>query len=98
MTANFDAQTVSEWFQHTAAAGADREFLHVPAEACRHYADSALTLTYGQVAAQVELLVEQLHNAGYRPGHRVALALDNRPAFFIHFLVKLVDFVNAVVG
>ena len=86
MTPHFDGQTVSEWFQHAAAANADREFLHVPAEACRHYADSALTLTYGQAAAQVALLVEQIHEAGYQPGHRVALALDNRPAFFIHFL------------
>ena len=86
MTPKFDGRTVSEWFRHTASTGADREFLHVPAEACRHYADSALTLTYGQAAAQVALLVEQIHRAGYRPGHRVALALDNRPAFFIHFL------------
>jgi acyl-coenzyme A synthetase/AMP-(fatty) acid ligase len=86
MTLNFDGRTVSEWFRRTAAAGADREFLHVPAEACRHYADSALTLTYGQAAAQVALLAEQLRKAGYRPGHRVALALDNRPQFFIHFL------------
>jgi hypothetical protein len=65
MTPNFDGQTVSEWFRHTAATGADREFLHVPAEACGHYADSALTMTYGQVAAQVALLVEQLYKAGY---------------------------------
>jgi acyl-coenzyme A synthetase/AMP-(fatty) acid ligase len=86
MTPNFDGRTVSEWFRHTAAAGAGREFLHVPVEACRHYADSALTLTYGQAAAQVALLVEQIHKAGYRSRHRVALALDNRPAFFIHFL------------
>ena len=86
MTINFDGRTVSEWFRRTAAAGADREFLHVPAEACRHYADSALTLTYGQAAAQAALLAEQLRQAGYRPGHRVALALDNRPEFFIHFL------------
>ena len=86
MTRNFDGRTASEWFRRTAETGADREFVHVPAEACRHYADSALTLTYGQAAAQVALLVEQLHRAGYRPGHRVALALDNRPEFFIHFL------------
>jgi acyl-coenzyme A synthetase/AMP-(fatty) acid ligase len=86
MTLNFDGRTVSEWFRRTAAAGADREFLHVPAEACRHYSGSALTLTYGQAAAQVALLAEQLRKAGYRPGHRVAVALDNRPQFFIHFL------------
>jgi acyl-CoA synthetase (AMP-forming)/AMP-acid ligase II len=86
MMPQFDGQTVAECFQRATAAAADREFLHVPADACRHYADSALTLTYGQAAAQVALLVEQIHKAGYRPGHRVALALDNRPTFFIHFL------------
>ena len=86
MTRNFDGRTVSEWFRRAAETGADREFLHVPAEACRHYADSDLTLTYGQAAAQVALLAEELRKAGYRPGHRVALALDNRPEFFIHFL------------
>ena len=86
MTPNFDGRTVSEWFRCTTEAGADREFLHVPAEACRHYADSALTLTYGQTAAQVALLAERFRKAGYQPGHRVALALDNRPEFFIHFL------------
>ena len=86
MTANFDGRTVSEWFRHTAATGADREFLHVPAEACRHYADSALTLRYAQAAAQVALIAGHIHKAGYRPGHRVALALDNRPEFFLHFL------------
>jgi acyl-coenzyme A synthetase/AMP-(fatty) acid ligase len=86
MTPQFDGQTVAECFQRATAAATDREFLHVPAEACRHYADSALSLTYGQAAAQVALLVEQIHKAGYQPGHRVALALDNRPAFFIHFL------------
>jgi acyl-coenzyme A synthetase/AMP-(fatty) acid ligase len=86
MMPNFDGRTVSEWFQRTAAACADRDFLHVPAEACRGYADSALTLTYGQAADRVAQLAARFHKAGYRAGHRVALALDNRPEFFIHFL------------
>jgi len=86
MTPPFDGQTVAECFERAAAACADREFLHVPLEACHTYSDSALTLTYGQAAAQVTRLARSLGEAGYRPGHRVALALDNRPEFFIHFL------------
>ena len=86
MMPNFDGRTVSEWFQRTAAACAGRDFLHVPAEACRDYSDSALTLTYGQAADRVTQLVARFQKAGYRTSHRVALALDNRPEFFIHFL------------
>jgi acyl-CoA synthetase (AMP-forming)/AMP-acid ligase II len=86
MTPHFDGQTISESFQQAAAACADRDFLHIPAAACRDYADSAMTLTYGQTEARVEQRATELHRAGYRPGHRVALALDNRPEFFVHFL------------
>jgi acyl-coenzyme A synthetase/AMP-(fatty) acid ligase len=86
MTPNFDGRTISEWFQRTAATCADRDFLHVPAEACRDYSDSALTLTYGEAADRVAQLIARFQKAGYRAGHRVALALDNRPEFFIHFL------------
>jgi acyl-coenzyme A synthetase/AMP-(fatty) acid ligase len=86
MTPPVEPRTVSDWFRQTAAICADRDFLHVPAEACRGYADSALTLTYAQAAHQVAQLVARLQKAGYQPGHRVALALDNRPEFFIHFL------------
>jgi acyl-CoA synthetase (AMP-forming)/AMP-acid ligase II len=86
MTANFDGWTVSELFRHTATSYADRDFLHVPAEACGDYSDSALTLTYGEAADRVAQLVARFQKAGYRAGHRVALALDNRPEFFIHFL------------
>ena len=37
MTPNFDGRTVSEWFRHTATTYADRDFLHVPTEACGEY-------------------------------------------------------------
>jgi len=86
ITPTFDGRTISEWFQRTAATCADRDFLHVPAEACHDYSDSALTLTYVQAADRVARLVARFQQAGYQAGHRVALALDNRPEFFIHFL------------
>jgi len=86
MAANSSSQTVFTLFENTAAACASRDFLHVPADACRDYADGPLCLSYGQARARIEALASRIHAAGYRQGHRVALALDNRPEFFIHFL------------
>jgi acyl-CoA synthetase (AMP-forming)/AMP-acid ligase II len=86
MTPPIEGRTVSELFLRAAVVSAHRDFLHIPAESCRDYARSALTLTYAQAADQVAHLVTRLRKAGYQPGHRVALALDNRPEFFIHFL------------
>jgi len=86
MTAKSGSQSISEVFENTAAANARRDFLHVPADACREYADGPLTLTYGEARVRVDALASRLRAAGYGPGHRVALALDNRPEFFLHFL------------
>jgi acyl-coenzyme A synthetase/AMP-(fatty) acid ligase len=86
MVDSLSSQSVSELFERTAAAFEDRDFLHVPVEACRGYSGAALTLTYGQAGARVDVLTSQLRAAGYGPGHRVALALDNRPEFFLYFM------------
>src|SRR3984957_12031280 len=86
MAANFNGQSISAGFEITAAACESRDFLHVPAAACRGYADTALTLTYGEARVRIDALAARLRAAGYGPGHRVALALDNRPEFFLYFL------------
>ncbi|MGC2032759.1 MAG: AMP-binding protein [Steroidobacteraceae bacterium] len=86
MADSLRSQSVSALFERNAAACGNREFLHVPAEACRGYSDSALTLTYREAGARIDVLASRLRAAGYRPGHRVALALDNRPEFFLYFL------------
>ena len=86
MSTHSSRQSVSASFENTAAVFAGRDFLHVPAEACRGYAKGALTLTYGEACMRVEALSARLGAAGYGPGHRVALALDNRPEFFLYFL------------
>lgn len=86
MAANSSGQSISAAFDITASACASRDFLHVPADACRDYADGSLTLSYGDARGRIDLLASQLHAAGYGPGHRVALALDNRPEFFLYFL------------
>jgi acyl-coenzyme A synthetase/AMP-(fatty) acid ligase len=45
-----------------------------------------LTLAYGEAHARIDVLAGRLRAAGYGAGHRVALALDNRPEFFLYFL------------
>jgi acyl-CoA synthetase (AMP-forming)/AMP-acid ligase II/acetyl-CoA acetyltransferase len=86
MAANPSSQSVFAVFESTATACASRDFLHVPADACRDYADGSLTLTYGEARARIDALAARLHAAGYGPGYRVALAFDNRPEFFLYFL------------
>lgn len=86
MAANSSSHSISAVFENTAATWSGRDFLHIPAEACRDYADGPITLTYGEAAARVDALASRLRAAGYGPGHRVALALDNRPEFFLYFL------------
>jgi acyl-coenzyme A synthetase/AMP-(fatty) acid ligase/acetyl-CoA acetyltransferase len=86
MAANSSSQSISAAFEITAAACASRDFLHVPADACRDYADGSLTLSYGEARARIEVLASRLRAAGYGRGLRVALALDNRPEFFLYFL------------
>jgi acyl-CoA synthetase (AMP-forming)/AMP-acid ligase II/acetyl-CoA acetyltransferase len=86
MAANPSSQTISAAFELTAAACASRDFLHVPADACRDYAPASLTLSYGAARARIDALASRLQAAGYGPGIRVALALDNRPEFFLFFL------------
>jgi acyl-CoA synthetase (AMP-forming)/AMP-acid ligase II len=86
MAANSGSQSISEAFENTVAANARRDFLHVPADACREYADGPLTLAYDEARARIDTLASRLRAAGYGPGHRVALALDNRPEFFLCFL------------
>ena len=41
---------------------------------------------YSEARARVAALASRLRAAGYGPGHRVAIALDNRPEFFLYFL------------
>jgi acyl-coenzyme A synthetase/AMP-(fatty) acid ligase len=86
MAANSSIQSISAAFEIVAAACTNRDFLHVPTEACRDYADGSLTLSYGEARAHIEALASRLRAAGYGPGHRVALALDNRAEFFLYFL------------
>jgi acyl-coenzyme A synthetase/AMP-(fatty) acid ligase len=86
MTANPSGVSIYGVFERTAATFAAQDFLHVPLEARAAYAPHAYSLKFGQAQAEVAAIAERLRTAGYQPGHRMAVALDNRPEFFLHFL------------
>ena len=81
-----ESHTVYEAFAATAAVYPDRDFLHIPAAAANSYSHRAIDLTYREVGAHIEAARKHYQAAGYGPGHRVALMLRNRPAFFVHWL------------
>ena len=57
-------------------------FLHLPASS----AGGPLSLTYEQAALQVDQLVDVYRRAGYGRGHHIALLLESRAEFYLHWL------------
>jgi acyl-CoA synthetase (AMP-forming)/AMP-acid ligase II len=70
--------TVFSAFERTAAAHGGKPFLAMPSW--------RLELTYAQALERVSGIAARYRARGYRPGHRVALVLDTRPEFPLHFL------------
>lgn len=64
----------------------DNEFLLVPASATAAYARGAISLTYADAIIQIDALAARYRAAGLGSGRRVALLLENRPAYFLHWL------------
>jgi len=62
----------------------ERPFLHIPAVAAAYH-DGDIDLSYEQLGSKVELLKECYRQAGYGQGHRIALLLENRQDFFLHW-------------
>lgn len=78
--------TVAAAFARTVARCPDRPFLAVLPETAHTYGIESGELTYGDAAAAIRRLRMQYEVAGYRASHRVGLMLENRPAFFLHWL------------
>jgi acyl-CoA synthetase (AMP-forming)/AMP-acid ligase II len=79
-------ETVYSAFVHSATSHGQRPFLHIPRIACSHYSDGAIDISYAQALQRIDALAERYRGAGYGAGHRVALMLENRPEFFVHWL------------
>lgn len=70
--------TVFSAFERTASAHGGKPFLEMPAW--------KLGLTYGEALERVSEIAGRYRARGYGPGHRVALQLETRPEFLLHFL------------
>lgn len=78
--------TVFDEFLKTAGKVSAQAFLHIPRQATREYHAGPIDYTYAQALQSIDALGEQYASAGYGHGQRVALMLDNRAEFFLHFL------------
>lgn len=78
--------TVYEAFAATAGNSADNPFLHIPAVATRGYADGPVDLGYAEALARVDACAARYAARGYGHPLRLALVLDNRAEFFLHWL------------
>lgn len=74
--------SVHEAFQRARRQHGDRPFLHVPA----HCAGGPVDLTYEQAGTRIESIIAGYRHAGYGKGHHVALLLDSRADFYLHWL------------
>ncbi len=77
--------TVYQVLRESVSKHASRPFLHIPAVASKSYADEAIDYSYQEMADLVEAQKQIYSAAGYGLGHRVALVLDNRGQFFVHW-------------
>nr|WP_255720674.1 AMP-binding protein [Acuticoccus kalidii] len=69
-----------------AARYPDNELLALPRAVAALWGDAPPSLTYAAVLARADTLAMLYRAAGYGPGHRVALLLENRPAHYLHWL------------
>lgn len=76
--------TIFSSFQRAVAAWPTQAFLYAPCEVLS--GDPTISLTFADAMACVEHLRAAYAQAGFGFGHRIGLALDNHPEFFLHFL------------
>jgi acyl-CoA synthetase (AMP-forming)/AMP-acid ligase II len=80
------ALTVAGAFGATAQRFPDYPFLGVLAETAQAYGIPAGEITYGEAADKIATLSALYAAAGYGPGHRIGLLLENRPDFVLTFV------------
>lgn len=86
MGPGFPYRSPSDAFMASAARRPDAPFLLAPASAQLPYAPDGFDIAYGAFKAEVDRLRAEYAAAGYGRGARVALLLENRPVFFLHWL------------
>jgi acyl-CoA synthetase (AMP-forming)/AMP-acid ligase II len=78
--------TCFEVFSATASRYPHNAFMHIPAQATKEYATGPVELTYQEAFHAIEGLQKTYRDKNYTQGTRIALILDNRVDFFLHFL------------
>lgn len=78
--------TVYEAFRRSAERYPDNEFLSVLAQTAAKYSIEARSYSYGDAVLEVAELERRYRAAGVGIGQRIGLMLENRPAFFFHWL------------
>jgi acyl-CoA synthetase (AMP-forming)/AMP-acid ligase II len=78
--------TVYNAFAATAAKHGGKLFLHIPQSARGAEATAPYECTYAEMLAEVERLAAIYRGQGYGVGHRIAILLENQPAFLAHWL------------
>jgi len=81
-----DHDTIGAAFRRCCEAYGPLPLLVVPANAKREYHPEGLELSYAEMSAAVEVVSTRYAAAGFGPGHRIGLFLENRPEHFIHKL------------
>jgi acyl-CoA synthetase (AMP-forming)/AMP-acid ligase II len=81
-----DASTVAEAFTWTATRVPARPFLQVLPETASAYGIPPGEISYAQMAERIGTARRAYAAAGYGAGHRIGLMVENRPAFFVHWL------------
>jgi acyl-CoA synthetase (AMP-forming)/AMP-acid ligase II len=78
--------TVYEAFRTTAHRYPENEFLCILPQTAAQYGIGARSYSYADAAREVETLERKYRAAGVGLAQRVGLMLENRPAFFFHWL------------
>ncbi|TWG98282.1 acyl-CoA synthetase (AMP-forming)/AMP-acid ligase II [Mesorhizobium sp. J18] len=78
-------RTVYERFERSAERFPERPFMAVLPETADVYGIEAGEIMYGDALGRIRNLTGRYMAAGYGPGHRVGLLLQNRPDFLFHW-------------
>ena len=78
--------TVQQAFERSVERYPEHDFLCVLPQTAARYGIEPRTWSYAQAAREVEHLMQLYRAAGYGRGQRAGLMLENRPAFFFHWL------------
>ncbi|NKB36918.1 MAG: AMP-binding protein [Gammaproteobacteria bacterium] len=77
--------TVFDEFYQSAEKVPTQPFLHIPPQATASYGGISIDYTYSEALDEIQHLSRLYEEAGYGHGQRIAVLLDNRAEFFLHF-------------